>query len=778
MLRRKAEISASIAADSRFVPPPAILSPSEKRPVTASHEKTVSARAPAAHAADSPSLSLLSPRRARETKRGKCDETARRTPGGAEADKENGEKPAPKRRGRPAGRGFGKSPSAENAAPRAPAEASPERANEKEPGHQPASSGKKSTRAERAEARAAAATGEAAEGGGATRLQERLGKPIPASASRSSRRGGAEADVIEIDLISPVSVAGKAEASAGEAARAAKAAKVAKAKTPESAARGGDEKASQPPSRGPTTRSAGKSASGAKPSAGRAAASARGAGVTPGQGRAAFAATPVAVTLAGVRNPAKTPQSEKSFGKKLAAVANESGKKAPAASAAEAEAPSFTDAPFEASARRRAADDETRIEKDETAALNAKQALPEPEPEAPLPLPKLAPDLMTSFVPLAGYEEEPALPGSREKKAESRLGALRQAEAAKRAEERREEERRARKEAMMAARQAAGAAKAAAAPSPAAPAVGTSGAAAGSVMERLQRAMESRSRLEAENRAKLEADQKRKEEERRRREADAEERRRQKEAEEVREREEKKQRQEKMLKMRKEQEEAQREVEEKQARVRRLLEERDRAKAAGAAVGAKREGGSISALDSAEEKKRRLQDFMANNRANAALAAGAGAPGATAVAAKLSTGDRATPAAPGAGARTEAARTPAAKPAFALAGAPAEFSYQISPYRENSDSESEEDDARPRKPIPGWAQSDQLAPCLYRQAKVDPDEIFVNPSKTCSLDAVFATRASSKSRRSSSGNWFHDRLTWKEEVSYKREMGFIGTAGL
>ncbi len=108
--------------------------------------------------------------------------------------------------------------------------------------------------------------------------------------------------------------------------------------------------------------------------------------------------------------------------------------------------------------------------------------------------------------------------------------------------------------------------------------------------------------------------------------------------------------------------------------------------------------------------------------------------------------------------------------------APAEFSYQISPYRENSDSESEEDDARPRKPIPGWAHSDQLAPCLYRQAKVDPDEIFVNPSKTCSLDAVFATRASSKSRRSSSGNWFHDRLTWKEEVSYKREMGFINSS--
>ena len=575
--------------------------------------------------------------------------------------------------------------------------------------------------------------------------------------SRASRRGDPEADVIEIDLISPASVARKEAPSALGA----------KAKTPASTAR---DTAAEPSSRGPTTRSAGKkkSASDSKKAAGRAAAaSARAAGVTPGRAPADVAATSVAATSVAATPvasiPAKTPKSEKSFGKKLAAVANEAEKTAPAA-----DVPLFSNSLFEESARKQP---EARVEKEETA---APAELPEPEPEAPEappPLPKLAPDLMTSFVPLAGYEEKPAAPAS-EKKAESRLGALRQAEAAKKAEERREEERRARKEAMMAARQAAAAAKPATAPSAAAPAVGAGGAAAGSVMERLQRAMESRSRLEAENRAKLEADQKRKEEERRRREADAEERRRLKEAEEAREREEKKQRQEKMLKMRKEQEEAQREVEEKQARVRRLLEEQDRAKTAGAAVGAKRKSGA-EALDSAEEKKRRLQDFMANNRANAALAANAGAPGAVAVAAKLSAADLPTPAAPAA--RAEA-RTPAAK--SALSGAPAEFSYQISPYRENSDSESEEDDARPRKPIPGWAHSDQLAPCLYRQAKVDPDEIFVNPSKTCSLDAVFSTRASSKSRRSSSGNWFHDRLTWKEEVSYKREMGFIGSAGL
>ena len=595
-------------------------------------------------------------------------------------------------------------------------------------------------------------------------LQARLRKTSPASVSREgARREGPEADVIEIDLISPASVAGKEEASEAKAAKA-------KTPAPDASTRGDG---SQPSSRGPTTRSAGKSASGSRRSkddARAAAASARGAGTTPGRPSADVAATPAATPETSV--PAKTPEAdEKSFGKKLAAVANEAEEKTRfsaarlAAAETEAETPLFSNALFEASARKQPT--ETRVDEEKTA---APAELSEPEPEAPPPLPKLAPDLMTSFVPLAGYEEKPAAPAS-EKKAESRLGALRQAEAAKKAEARREEERRARKEAMMAARQAATAAKPAAAPSPAAPAVGAGGAAAGSVMERLQRAMESRSRLESENRAKLEADQKRMEEERRRREADAEERRRQKEAEEAREREEKKQRQEKMLKMRKEQEEAQREVEEKQARVRRLLEEQDRAKAAGASsVGAKRKSGATPArIDSAEEKKRRLQSFMANNRANAALAASGGAPGATAVAAKLTNAD---PPARDA----SAARTPSAKPA--LSGAPAEFSYQISPYRENSDSESEEDDARPRKPIPGWAQSDQLAPCLYRQAKVDPDEIFVNPSKTCSLDAVFAARASSKSRRSSSGNWFHDRLTWKEEVSYKREMGFIGAAEL
>lgn len=29
-------------------------------------------------------------------------------------------------------------------------------------------------------------------------------------------------------------------------------------------------------------------------------------------------------------------------------------------------------------------------------------------------------------------------------------------------------------------------------------------------------------------------------------------------------------------------------------------------------------------------------------------------------------------------------------------------------------------------------------------------------------------------RRNSSGNWIEDRVTWKEEIAYKKAMGFFG----
>lgn len=61
------------------------------------------------------------------------------------------------------------------------------------------------------------------------------------------------------------------------------------------------------------------------------------------------------------------------------------------------------------------------------------------------------------------------------------------------------------------------------------------------------------------------------------------------------------------------------------------------------------------------------------------------------------------------------------------------------------------------------------------QMYVDPDEVFQQHAKTCSLDEVFASneKTTDFNRRSSSGNWLEDRVTWKEEMSYKKAMGYI-----
>lgn len=105
----------------------------------------------------------------------------------------------------------------------------------------------------------------------------------------------------------------------------------------------------------------------------------------------------------------------------------------------------------------------------------------------------------------------------------------------------------------------------------------------------------------------------------------------------------------------------------------------------------------------------------------------------------------------------------------------AEQSYEISPYR--SDFESDEDDA-PKKPVPDWARGKALVSQLMAQMYIDPDEVFQQHAKTCSLDEVFAglDRKNGRqdfSRRSSSGNWFEDRVTWKEELAYKKAMGYV-----
>lgn len=100
-------------------------------------------------------------------------------------------------------------------------------------------------------------------------------------------------------------------------------------------------------------------------------------------------------------------------------------------------------------------------------------------------------------------------------------------------------------------------------------------------------------------------------------------------------------------------------------------------------------------------------------------------------------------------------------------------SYEISPYK----SDFESDEEAPKKPVPDWARGKVLIGQLVAQMYIDPDEVFQQHAKTCSLDEVFAScHKSGKgdfSRRTSSGNWIEDRVTWKEELGYKKAMGYI-----
>lgn len=113
----------------------------------------------------------------------------------------------------------------------------------------------------------------------------------------------------------------------------------------------------------------------------------------------------------------------------------------------------------------------------------------------------------------------------------------------------------------------------------------------------------------------------------------------------------------------------------------------------------------------------------------------------------------------------------------------AEFSYEISPYKSESESEEDEENPKPKKSIPQWAQSLNVLRALQAQQHKDPDEIFQQKHiKTCNLEEMFhevtAVASSggngkrSHGRRGSSGNWIEDRVTWQEELAYKKNMGF------
>lgn len=118
--------------------------------------------------------------------------------------------------------------------------------------------------------------------------------------------------------------------------------------------------------------------------------------------------------------------------------------------------------------------------------------------------------------------------------------------------------------------------------------------------------------------------------------------------------------------------------------------------------------------------------------------------------------------------------------ASATASPPVDASYEISPYKSGSDSDEEDDYRRARKPVPRWAAAPALAAALAGQAGMDPDEIFKQKHiKTCSLDDMFrdnpapaGAKPKNYARRGSSGNWLQDRVTWQEELAYKKVMGF------
>lgn len=269
------------------------------------------------------------------------------------------------------------------------------------------------------------------------------------------------------------------------------------------------------------------------------------------------------------------------------------------------------------------------------------------------------------------------------------------------------------------------------------------------VMSRLKRAMEARSRADEASKRQLESEMRQKEEERKRREVEMQLRKAKQADQEAREREERRLRQERLAQFRLQEEEAQRKAALEKNKWAKMLEEqkasmREIIKQA-APTSTKRaspQSGFTASASSEAEKRRRLLE-----NAQAAIH-GHPQP------------------------QSSAVRTPTRsifKTNFASVAThsrtPVE-SYPISPYC-SSDSE---DDERPKKMIPSWARGDALVPQLRAQSYVDPDDIFPNPSLTCSLGKIF--KKSSRDRRRSSSNWAHDRLTLQEELSYKQKMGF------
>ncbi|KAI0757035.1 hypothetical protein C8Q80DRAFT_1116323 [Daedaleopsis nitida] len=90
----------------------------------------------------------------------------------------------------------------------------------------------------------------------------------------------------------------------------------------------------------------------------------------------------------------------------------------------------------------------------------------------------------------------------------------------------------------------------------------------------------------------------------------------------------------------------------------------------------------------------------------------------------------------------------------------------------NSEYSDSEDEDRPKRDLPDWAKSPDIAAALQQQSTINPDDIFGRIG-SLRMEEIFRTRHSRFRARTSSANWAGtDELTAAEEREYAKRMGF------
>ena len=124
--------------------------------------------------------------------------------------------------------------------------------------------------------------------------------------------------------------------------------------------------------------------------------------------------------------------------------------------------------------------------------------------------------------------------------------------------------------------------------------------------------------------------------------------------------------------------------------------------------------------------------------------------------------------------------------------------YVISDYHDTEEEyDSGEEYQKKKHRVPEWAKEGNLENALKKQESTDPDKIF-SCQKSCNLEDIFSPSAlgcTSKvvtvdtsitedsrkrygTKRDSSGFWTKDKTTWKEELDYKKQMGYIPSSSI